>query len=74
MIIIDHGDNFYTVYAHLDETFKFKDEIVDTGEVIATAGDTNSLVGPNLHFEIRHHGKPLDPIKWLTRDRDSASG
>ena len=74
MIIIDHGDNFYTVYAHLDETFKFKDEIVDTGEVIATAGDTNSLVGPNLHFEIRHHGKPLDPIKWLTRNRGNASG
>ena len=74
MIIIDHGDNFYTVYAHLDETFKFKDEIVDTGEVIATAGDTNSLIGPNLHFEIRHHGKPLNPIKWLTRDRGNASG
>ena len=74
MIIVDHGDNFYTVYAHLDETFKFKDEIVETGEVIATAGDTGSLVGPNLHFEVRHHGKPLDPIKWLTRNRDNVSG
>jgi len=74
MIIIDHGDNFYTVYAHLDETFKLKDETVEPGEVIATAGDTGSLVGPNLHFEVRHHGKPLDPIIWLTRDRDKVSG
>ena len=74
MVIIDHNDNFYTVYAHLDEMFKFKDEIVETGEVIATAGDTASLVGPNLHFEVRHHGKSLDPIKWLTQDRNNVSG
>jgi len=74
MIIIDHGDNFYTVYAHLDETFKIKDDIVETGEVIATAGDTGSLDGPNLHFEVRQHGKPLDPLKWLTQDRDNVSG
>ncbi|UCF92564.1 MAG: peptidoglycan DD-metalloendopeptidase family protein [Desulfobacterales bacterium] len=65
MIIIDHGEHYYTVYAHLEEVFKTKGEGVESGEVIATAGDTGSLVGPKLYFEVRHHGKPLDPMAWI---------
>ena len=65
MIIIDHGNSYYTLYAHVEEIFKAKGEAVETGEVIATVGDTGSMIGPNLHFEIRHHGKPVDPLKWL---------
>ena len=40
MIIIDHGDNYCTVYAHVEERFKAKGDNVETGEVIATVGDT----------------------------------
>jgi septal ring factor EnvC (AmiA/AmiB activator) len=65
MIIVDHGYAYYTVYAHAEELFKQKGEAVDTGEVIATVGDTGSMTGPGLYFEIRHHGKPLDPSDWL---------
>ncbi len=65
MIIIDHGNNFYTLYAHAEELFKTEGDHVETGEVIATVGDTGSMTGPGLHFEVRHHGKPLDPVKWL---------
>jgi len=65
MIIIDHGNSYYTLYAHVEETFKAKGDAVETGEVIATVGDTGSMIGPNLHFEIRHHGKPVNPLKWL---------
>ena len=65
MIIIDHGDNYYTVYAHIEEAFKSKGDPVETGEVIATVGDTGSISGPKLYFEVRHHGKPLDPMQWL---------
>ncbi|CAB5142696.1 Murein hydrolase activator EnvC [Olavius algarvensis associated proteobacterium Delta 3] len=65
MIIIDHGQNYYTVYAHAEDLFKRKGEPVDTDEVIATVGDTGSLAGPRLYFEVRHHGKPLDPLKWM---------
>jgi septal ring factor EnvC (AmiA/AmiB activator) len=67
MIIVDHGDNFYTLYAHVEEMFKNKNDVVDTGEVIATVGDTGSLKGPLLHFQVRHHGKPLDPLEWFSR-------
>ncbi len=65
MIIIDHGGNFYTVYAHLEELFAAKDDTVQTGDVIATVGDSGSLTGTRLYFEIRHHGKPENPLQWI---------
>lgn len=67
MIIIDHGDHYYTVYAHLEEVFKVKGDRVEKDEVIATVGDSGSLIGPALHFEVRHHGKPVDPLKWIRK-------
>ncbi len=67
MVIINHGENYYTLYAHLQEMFRKKGDTVDTGEVIATMGDTGSLKGVCLHFELRHHGKPVDPLKWLKK-------
>ncbi|MDD9301917.1 MAG: peptidoglycan DD-metalloendopeptidase family protein [Desulfobacter sp.] len=67
LLIINHGDNYYTLYAHVEEVFKKKGERVSTGEVIATAGDTGSIKGLCLHFEVRHHGKPVNPIKWLKK-------
>ena len=65
MIIIDHGNNYCSVYAHLQEIFKKQGDSVDQEEVIGTVGDTGSLMGPKLHFEIRHRGKSVDPIAWL---------
>lgn len=67
MIIVDHGRKYYTVYAHLEEAFKSKGDIVETGEVIATVGDSGSITGSKLYFEVRHHGKPLDPLQWLKK-------
>jgi septal ring factor EnvC (AmiA/AmiB activator) len=67
MIIIDHGNNYYTIYAHLEETFKSKGDVVETSEVIATVGDTGSMEGSKLYFEVRHHGKPEDPLGWLKK-------
>jgi septal ring factor EnvC (AmiA/AmiB activator) len=65
MIIIDHGNNYYTVYGHVEELFKKKGDRVETGEVIATVGDTGSIYGSRLYFEVRHHGKPMDPLLWI---------
>ncbi len=67
VLIINHGDNYYTLYAHVEEMFKKKGERVETGEVIATAGDTGSIKGLCLHFEVRHHGKPVNPMTWLKK-------
>jgi septal ring factor EnvC (AmiA/AmiB activator) len=67
MVIIDHGNNYYTIYAHLEEIFKSKGDAVDTREVIATVGDTGSMEGAKLYFELRHHGKPENPLGWLKK-------
>jgi septal ring factor EnvC (AmiA/AmiB activator) len=67
MLIIDHGDHYYTVYANIEELFKEKGSFVEADEVIATAGDSGSLIGPKLYFEIRYRGEPLDPSKWIKK-------
>jgi septal ring factor EnvC (AmiA/AmiB activator) len=67
MMIIDHGNHYYTVYAHLEEVFKVKGDRVEKNEVIATVGDSGSLMGPALHFEVRYHGKPVDPMQWIRK-------
>jgi len=67
MVIIDHGNNYYTIYAHLEEIFKSKGDAVETREVIATVGDTGSMEGAKLYFEVRHHGKPENPLGWLKK-------
>ena len=65
LMIIDHGDHYYSVYAHLEERLKSKGEKVETGETIGTAGDTGSVAGTGLYFELRHRGKPMDPLEWI---------
>ncbi len=67
MMIIDHGSNYYTVYAHADSLLKKTGDLVTKSEAIATVGDTSSLTGSNLYFEIRHYGKPINPLKWLKK-------
>ena len=67
MLIINHGNNYYTLYAHAEELFKARDDTVEKDEVIATVGDTGSMEGARLHFEVRHHGKPMDPTAWIRK-------
>jgi septal ring factor EnvC (AmiA/AmiB activator) len=65
IMIIDHGEHYYTLSAPLDEVFKQKGEAVLAGEAIGTFGDMVTLSGPGLYFEVRHHGTPLDPALWF---------
>jgi murein hydrolase activator len=73
MIIIDHGNNYYTIYAHAQELFAAQGDTVEAGEVVATVGDSGSMIGPSLHFEVRHHGKPVDPLEWIKKGRPNFS-
>ena len=68
MIIIEHGNCFHTVYANIEELFKKVGQGVQTGEVVATVGDTGSETGSKLYFEIRKDRKPVDPLKWIDRE------
>lgn len=65
IIILDHGDGFYTLYAHLSKVLKELDNLVENGETIAEVGDTGSLEGARLYFEVRYKGVPKDPMTWL---------
>jgi len=67
LIIIDHGENYYSLSAHASRLVKKVGDIVEEGQTIAYVGDTSSLKGNCLYFEIRHHGKPQNPMKWLAR-------
>ncbi len=66
-IIVNHGAGFYTLYAHLSETLVTEGEAVDPGAVIGRVGDTGSLDGVKLHFEVRDRAEAVDPRSWLGR-------
>lgn len=65
LIIVDHGGEYYTLYAHAADIRVAEGEDVKQGQAIGTVGDTGSLQGPRLYFEVRHAGKPQDPAQWL---------
>lgn len=65
IIIVDHGDSYYSLSGYLSKILKRAGERVETGEVIAFSGETGSLKGPCLYFELRHQGKTVNPLPWL---------
>ncbi len=71
IIILDHGDKYYSVSGYASKVLKKVNERVAEGEVIALVGDTFSIRGPCLYFEIRHEGKPEDPLEWLFMPKGS---
>ena len=66
-IIIDHGGGFYTVYSHVTNIQTTVDSEVKNGDIIAYMGDSGSINGSKLHFEIWGKGQKLDPEKWLIK-------
>lgn len=67
IIIIDHGHDLTTVYAHLDSIAVDEGMGVKKGQDIGTVGSTGVATGPHLHFEVRFNGEARDPLKYLSR-------
>lgn len=65
LTIVNHGDEYMTLYAHLDSINKSPGDWVESGEAIATAGRSGGVAEPGLYFEVRHHGEPENPSPWL---------
>jgi lipoprotein NlpD len=65
LIIIEHQDHFFTIYAHNEENLVKEEVLVKRGDAIARIGKTGSATGPHLHFEIRKGSNPLDPMRFL---------
>ncbi len=64
-VLIDHGNGFTTLYAHLSGIFVRTGENVSRGEQIGSAGNTGNSTGPHLHFEVRYQGVPQNPFTYL---------
>jgi murein hydrolase activator len=65
VLILDHGDRYHSLYAHLETFTAGKGDAVKAGTAIGTVGNTGALAEPVLHFEIRHKGVALNPSEWL---------
>jgi septal ring factor EnvC (AmiA/AmiB activator) len=69
LAIVDHGSGYLSLYGYNDQLRKSAGEAVAAGEVLAAAGDSGGRPEPQLYFEIRRAGKPIDPRPWFRQRR-----
>jgi len=67
LLIVDHGMTYYTLYGHCSEFLAAVGDMVRSGQPVAVVGDSGSLKGECLYFEVRYKTKALDPLQWLKR-------
>lgn len=67
LVIINHGDSYYTVYGNLGSITVKKGSYVKTGQIIGTVGEKSDIDTTALYFEVRYRGKPLNPKHWLRK-------
>ncbi len=67
LIILEHGDGYMSLYAHNQSVIKEVGDWTEANEVIATVGDSGGQKQSGLYFEIRHNGKPDNPVLWCQR-------
>ncbi len=67
-IIIDHGYNYQTLYAHLNDYTVRKGQKVVRGDLIGKVGSTGKSTGPHLHYEVHYKGRPDNPAKYYFMD------
>jgi murein DD-endopeptidase MepM/ murein hydrolase activator NlpD len=65
MAVLDHGDGFTTLYAHLSRLSVEIGQQVEPGQPLGLIGSTGYSTGPHLHFELRQHGTLIDPLELL---------
>ncbi len=65
VVIVDHGMDYSTLYAHLSRTSASRGQTVLKGQVVGYEGQTGYSTGPHLHFEVRKSGKPQNPLNYL---------
>lgn len=65
VVIVDHGMNYSTLYAHLSRTSASRGDNVIKGETVGYEGQTGYSTGPHLHFEVRKNGRPQNPLNYI---------
>lgn len=69
LVILDHGDGFMSLYAHNHTIYKSVGDWVSAGEALGQVGASGGRAEPALYFEIRHDGKPVPALSWLSGKR-----
>ena len=67
LTIVDHGDDYLTLYAHTQVVLKQEGEVVLAGEPLAISGQSGGQLNPGVYFEIRNKGNPINPEIWLKK-------
>lgn len=67
-VIVDHGFDYQTLYAHLSKLEVRKGQRVKRGDVVGLVGNTGLSVGPHLHYEVHKGGQPMDPTNYYFND------
>ncbi len=65
MVEINHGSGYSTRYAHNSENLVSVGDEVKKGQVVALMGETGRATGPNLHFEVLHNGRRVNPVRFI---------
>ncbi|MBX3650460.1 MAG: peptidoglycan DD-metalloendopeptidase family protein [Burkholderiales bacterium] len=65
LLIVDHGDSYMTLYANAEALLKQVGDMIRGGEPVATVGNSGGNAESGLYFEMRHEGRPFDPLQWV---------
>ena len=65
LLIVDHGDSYMTLYANAEALLKQVGDSIRGGDTVATVGNSGGNAESGLYFEMRHAGKPFDPLTWV---------
>jgi murein DD-endopeptidase MepM/ murein hydrolase activator NlpD len=68
-VLLAHPDGYETMYGHLSRVLVSRGASVRGGQVIALSGNTGRSTAPHLHFEVRRHGRSVDPLSVVREDR-----
>jgi murein DD-endopeptidase MepM/ murein hydrolase activator NlpD len=68
-VLLDHPEEYQTMYGHLSRILVTQGGTVTSGEVIGLSGNTGRSTAPHLHFEIRQRGSLLDPLTMVKEGR-----
>jgi septal ring factor EnvC (AmiA/AmiB activator) len=67
LLIVDHGDGYMTLYGHNQSLFREVGDWVNTGEIVAQAGNSGGHQQVGVYFELRYQGEPTNPLSWLMK-------
>jgi len=65
LLIVDHGEGFLSIYGNNESLLKQTGDAVTLGEALAIAGQSGGNEETGLYFELRHLGRPFDPLSWV---------